>query len=132
MLMFDEESLHIFNSFIIEIISLVFVIYVNHPFPRLLFDLFLYVILLLVLLYIHLLPPLLLCSSNSHCLTFQTILLSPSPSPCTCFHAQRFVYYPSPPTYPPLPIPPPPEDCPKSSYLMSPLDLLSKTASSSS
>ena len=129
---FNEASLYPLNYFVIALISLIFIIYVNYLHHRLLFELLICAILFLILLHFHLTPPLLICPLFSTSLDRQTLLPSPTPSSCTCCHTQHLIYSPAPPTHPPNPISPPPGYCTKFSYLMSLLDLISKITSSPS
>ena len=132
MLMINEEILRLMDSFFIALVLLAFIVYINNLFRNLLFGLRLYEIIFLVLLHIHLLPPLLLCLPSPPYITCQTPLPSPSPSSCSICHTQHLISYPSPLTYPPHPIYISPRDCPESSLLMLTLYLFSNTSSSTS
>ena len=127
LLMFNKGSLNILDSFVIALILLVFVVYINNILCHCTFDLLVCSIFFLILL-----PPLLLCALSSPSMDIQTLFPSLSPSSFTFYCNQSLIYLPSPPTYPPFPIFPPPVDCSKSSYLMYILYLLSKTTSSPS
>ena len=127
-----NQYLHLLNSFIIALIILVYIIYVNHLRYHILFDLHLCVNFFLTLLHVHLPPPLLLCPPSPTYLTFQTLFLLPPPSSCTCCHTQRLISSPAPPTHPHPPISFLPGYCPESSSMMSHLYFFSKTTSSPS
>ena len=81
--------------FFVVLISLFFVVYVNHFHCHLLFYLLVCAIFFLLLLYVHLFTPLLFCIYPY--LYHQTLLLPPSPSLCLCCYYRRLIYSSAPP-----------------------------------
>ena len=105
MLISKESNFSSLNYFIVALIFLLSVIYVNPLFYHLLFEILISVVFFLFLLPVHLLPPLLLCPlySSSDC---KTLLFPPSPYPCYNCCPRRLISTLSLPIHTPPPISP--------------------------
>ena len=131
--MFNETSLHLWIFFFISTILFFFAIYANHICCRLSYLLILCVVLFLVLIHIHLLPPLIIClPSTFNYLDCQTLIPLPSPLSFTWCLPQQLISTPEPHTFPPPLIYPPSVYFTKSLKFMLPLYLFSKITSSPS
>ena len=104
MMMINEPNIYLLNYFFIALVLLVVIVDINNLFRNLLFGLDLCDFCFLILLHIHLLPPLLLCLPPPTSMAFQKPLTTPSPPSCTCCHTQRLISYPELTTYPNPPI----------------------------